>query len=69
MYIPKDKEANAMEQKTEIIFFYNNTRCHALIVEALIGGEKYIGEMDGFMIYQIDTNGFFDQFGFVAIEA
>lgn len=54
--------------KEEIIFFYNNTRCHAKIVKQLLDGERYIGEMDGYEIYQIDTNGFFDQFGFVAIK-
>lgn len=54
--------------KNEIIFFYNNTRCHALKVEKLLGGEKYIGEMDGWEICQIPTTGFFDQFGFVAIK-
>ena len=54
--------------KKEIIFFYNNQRCHALIVQGLLGGEKYIGKMDGFEIYQIPYNGWFDQFGFVAIK-
>ena len=34
-------------ERSEIIFFYNNTRCHALKVESLIGGERYIGELDG----------------------
>ena len=54
--------------KEEIIFSYNNTRCHAKIVEQLLGGERYIGKMDGYEIYQIDTHGFFDHFGFVAIK-
>ena len=52
----------------EIIFSYNNTRCHALKVEGLLGGEKYIGTMNGFEIYQIDGHSLFDQFGFVAIK-
>lgn len=52
----------------EIIFSYNNTRCHALKVEALLGGEKYIGKMDGWAIYQIDPHALFDQFGFVATK-
>ena len=52
----------------EIIFSYNSTRCHALKVEKLLGGEKYIGEMDGFEIWQIPNNGWFDQFGFVAVK-
>ena len=30
-----------MERK-EIIFSYNNTRCHAMIVEKLLGDERYI---------------------------
>lgn len=54
--------------RTEIIFSYNNTRCHAAIVESLLGGETYIGEMDGFEIYEIDRHASFDQFGFVAIK-
>jgi hypothetical protein len=40
----------------EIIFSYNKTRCHALKVAALLGGERYIGEMDGWKIYQIDPH-------------
>ena len=52
----------------EIIFSYNKTRCHALKVKSLLGGEKYIGEMDGFEIYQIDPHALFDQFGVVAVE-
>ena len=36
---------------SEIIFSYNHTRCHALKVKGLLGGEVYIGEMDGFEIY------------------
>ena len=57
------------EERSEIIFLYNNTRCHALKVAGLLGGERYIGKMDGFEIYQIPSNGFFDQFGFVAVQA
>lgn len=52
----------------EIIFSYNNTRCHALKVEELIGGERYIGEIDGWEIWQIENHGWFDQFGFVAVR-
>lgn len=52
----------------EIIFSYNNERCHATIVESLLGGETYIGKMNGYEIYQIDCHALFDQFGFVAIE-
>jgi hypothetical protein len=54
--------------RNEIIFSYNNTRCHALKVAKLLGGEKYIGEMNGWEIYQIASHALFDQFGFVAIE-
>ena len=57
------------EERSEIIFSYNHERCHALKVEGLLGGERYIGKMDGFEIYQIPNHGFFDQFGFVAVEA
>lgn len=52
----------------EIIFSYNSMRCHAAKVEKLLGGERYIGELDGFEIYQIPSP-LFDQFGFVAIKA
>lgn len=52
----------------EIIFSYNNERCHATVVESLLGGETYIGKMNGYEIYQIDCHALFDQFGFVAIE-
>ena len=52
----------------EIIFYYNKTRCHALKVERLLGGESYIGEVEGWEIYQIDPHALFDQFGFVAIK-
>lgn len=52
----------------EIIFSYNNTRCHATKVENLLGGETYIGTIDGWEIYQIDKHALFDQFGFVAIK-
>ncbi len=54
--------------RDEIIFSYNNTRCHAEITEELKGDERYIGKMDGYSIYQIPNNGLFDQFGFVAIK-
>ena len=52
----------------EIIFLYNKHRCHATKVESLLGGEKYIGEVDGWEIYQIANHILFDQFGFVAIK-
>ncbi len=54
--------------RNEIIFSYNSQRCHALIVTELLGGERYIGKVDGYSIYQIPNNGLFDQFGFVAIK-
>ena len=52
----------------EIIFSYNNTRCHATKVESLLGGETYIGMIYGWDIYQIDKHALFDQFGFIAIK-
>ena len=52
----------------EIIFSYNNERCHAKIVKQLLGGERHIGSMNGYEIYQIDTNGLFNLFGFVAVK-
>ena len=52
----------------EIIFSYNNTRCHATKVESLLGGETSIGTIDGWEIYQIDKHALFDQFGFVAVK-
>ncbi len=52
----------------EIIFSYNNQRCHALKVESLLGTETYIGKMDDYEIYQIDPHALFDQFGFVAVK-
>ena len=54
----KSKGDKAM--RNEIIFSYNDTRCHALKVESLLGDERYIGEMDGFEIWQINTGGLFD---------
>lgn len=67
IHIPKGKQEGENMERKEIIFSYNNTRCHAMIVEKLLGDERYIGEMDGFEIWQI-KGGLFDQFGFVAIE-
>lgn len=55
-------------ERSEILFFYYNTRCHAMKVAGLIGGERYIGKMDGYEIWQIENSGFFDQFGFVAVK-
>jgi hypothetical protein len=54
--------------RPEIIFTYNDTRCHAKKVEVLLGDERYIGEMDGYEIWQINNHGLFDQFGFVAVR-
>lgn len=54
--------------KKYITFLYNKTRCHALIVEKLLGGEELIGEMDGYRIYEIDKHALFDQYGFVATK-
>ncbi len=66
MCITKDKEDTTMRE--EIIFSYNNTRCHAEIIEKLSGGEKYIGSLDGYEIYRKADSILFDQFGFVAIK-
>ena len=52
----------------DIIFSYNQTRCHARKVDRLPEGMRYIGELDGNEIYQIPNGGWFDQFGFVAIR-
>ena len=53
----------------EIIFSYNNQRCHAKIVETLSVEKNwkiYVGEINGYEIYR--TCGvLFDQFGFEAI--
>ena len=65
--LQKGKQEEENMERREIIFSYNNTRCHAMIVKELLGDERYIGEMDGFEIWQI-KGGLFDQFGFVAIE-
>lgn len=54
--------------RDELIFSYNNTRCHAQIVEELEGGERYIGKLDGYELYQIPSNGIFHYDGFVAIK-
>lgn len=54
-------------KRKEIIFSYNSTRCHAMIVKELLGDERYIGEMDGYEIWQIKST-LFDQFGFVAVK-
>lgn len=56
------------EERKEIIFSHCHTRCHALKVEGLLGGESYIGTVDGWEIYQIDPHALFDQFGFVAVK-
>lgn len=54
----------------EIIFLYNDNRCHAQIVDQ-ISVEKtwktFVGEIDGYEIYR--TCGvLFNQFGFEAIK-
>lgn len=56
-----------MEERREIIFTHNETRCHAMIVKELHGDERFIGEIDGYEVWQIKTT-LFDQFGFVAIK-
>lgn len=61
------KNGTKAQERTEIIFFYNHTRCHAMVVTRLIGGERKVGSLDGYGIYQIDSL-FFDQFGFVAVR-
>ena len=55
------------EGKRELVFLYNNQRCHARVVKRLLGKEKHIGDMDGYSIYQIEPHIIFDQFGFVAV--
>lgn len=59
-----------MGMKAEIIFLYNNHRCHAEVVEKL-SVEKtwktFVGRVDGYEIYR--TCGVhFNQFGFEAIK-
>ena len=56
------------KMENEIIFSYNNQRCHATITTALKGNERYIGKMEGYEVYQVVNNGLFDQFGFVAVK-
>lgn len=55
-------------EKQELIFSYNGKRCHAKVVGQLLGGETFIGKMDGYSIYEIDCHALFDQFGFVAVK-
>ena len=50
----------------EVIFTYEDERCHATIVDSIKGTERYIGDVDGYEIYQVSA--MFDQFGFVAVE-
>ena len=62
----------------EILFSYNNTRCHAVIVSPLLiesnadlsnaikNPNRYIGEIDGYDIYSFSA--MFHQFGFFAIK-
>ena len=38
-----------------------------MIVKELHGDERFIGEIDGYEVWQIKTT-LFDQFGFVAIK-
>lgn len=53
----------------EIIFSYNNTRCHARIVEDGAKDGWYVGMVDGYQIYDISDNGIFDPEAFVATKA
>jgi len=54
--------------RNEIIFSYNDTRCHATVVDQISVDERnYIGKINGYEIYK--TYGIiFDQFGFEAIK-
>ena len=55
-------------KKNEIVFVYNGTRCHALIVKELCDKAVSIGEIKGFEVYQIRATPIFDQFDFIAIK-
>ena len=55
------------EERREIIFLYNDTRCHAKVVKSFEGGERKVGSLDGYGIYQTGSV-LFDQFGFVAVR-
>lgn len=63
---------NRRKKMKEIIFLYNDKRCHAKIVNKLAGNEKYICKMEvgknTYEIYQLPLL-LFDQFGFVAIKS
>ena len=56
--------------KKEIIFSYNNERCHATVVDQIsveMDDRHFIGRLDGYEIYK--TYGlYFNQFGFEAIK-
>ena len=54
--------------KDGIISSFNSTRCHALIVKVLIGGERYIGKFDGFEIWKIENHDWLNRFGFVVVK-
>lgn len=53
----------------QITFTYNSMRCHAVIAAAdeITETDKYIGNMNGYAIYQFDSV-VFDQWGFMAIK-
>ena len=51
----------------EIVFTYNDERCHAEIVESLPENCRLIGELNGYLLYQKKST-YFDQFGFVAVR-
>jgi hypothetical protein len=53
----------------EIIFSYMHQRCHALKVKELPEKSRYIGELDGYEIYEVDIeNPIFEQFAFIAVK-
>jgi len=56
-----------VSKKTELVFSYNRQRCHAEVVDRLNGGEKFIGSIEGWSIYQIPST-MFSVFGFIAIR-
>ena len=63
-----EKAAEAVEG--EVVFMYNDTRCHAKITDELWIGAKYryIGQLDGYRIFQSAECAIFDQRGFVAVK-
>ena len=61
------RKSTKAEERTEVIFFYNHTRCHAKVVDELSENVRRLGRMDGYELYQIDSL-FFDQFGFAVVK-